>query len=103
MIWAGSLFLAIRALTFNGFQFARETARRAARSPLSRLALKGKMHMKGWKTVAFGLVVAIGPAIATYLAGIDWTSLGVSPGVAGAIGVAIIALRAVTNTPIGGK
>lgn len=58
---------------------------------------------KGWKTILFGLAVAIGPAAVTYLGGVNWTSLGVSPGVAAAIGVVIIALRAVTNTSVGSK
>jgi hypothetical protein len=57
--------------------------------------------MKGWKTVGFGLLMVIAPAAITYLGNVNWTSLGVSPGVSAAIGVIIIALRAVTNTPIG--
>lgn len=57
--------------------------------------------MKGWKTVAFGVLTAILPALLTYLGGIDWTSLGIHPATAAAIGSAIIALRAITNTSIG--
>ena len=57
--------------------------------------------MKGWKTVAFGAVVAIAPAALTYLGGVNWTSLGISPDVAAVIGAMIVGLRAVTNTPIG--
>lgn len=56
--------------------------------------------VKGWKTVAFGLVMIIVPPALTYLGGVDWTSLGVSPAMAAAIGAAIIGLRAVTNTPV---
>ena len=55
---------------------------------------------KGWKTVAFGLLTAIVPAALTYAGGIDWTTTGISPGIAALIGAAIIALRAVTNTPM---
>ncbi len=57
--------------------------------------------IKGWKTVAFGLAMIIVPPALTYLGGIDWTSLGVSPGISAAIGMAIIGLRAATSTPIG--
>ena len=59
--------------------------------------------LKGWRTVGLGLAVIIVPSALTYLAGVDWTSLGISPAVAGAIGVAIIALRAVTTTALGVK
>ncbi len=59
------------------------------------------MNTKGYKTFAFGLAVAIIPAIITYLGGVDWHSLGVSPTVAALIGTAIVALRAVTTTPPG--
>jgi hypothetical protein len=59
--------------------------------------------MKGWRTVLFGLVTAVAPTAVVYLGGIDWTKLGISPGVAGAIGVIIIGLRAITNSPMGGK
>lgn len=59
--------------------------------------------MKGFKTVAFGLVVAVAPALVTYLGGVDWTLLGISPGVAAGIGLAVIGLRAVTSTAIGSK
>ena len=57
--------------------------------------------MKGFKTVALGLVVAIAPIAITYLGGVDWTSLGISPTMASIIGLAIVALRSVTTTPIG--
>lgn len=59
--------------------------------------------MKGYKTIAFGLVLAVAPAALTYLGGVDWTSLGISPQAAAAIGLAIIGLRSVTNTAIGTK
>lgn len=57
--------------------------------------------MKGWRTIAFGLVVAIGPAALDYLAGVPWTSLGISPGVGAAIGAVIMGLRVITATPVG--
>lgn len=57
--------------------------------------------MQGWKTVAFGLLTAVAPVVLTYLGGVDWTSLGIHPAMAGAIGAIIIALRAMTSTPIG--
>ena len=59
--------------------------------------------MKGWRTIAFGLFVAIGPAAVTYLGGVDWTSLGIAPGVSAAIGLVIVGLRAITSTAIGAK
>lgn len=57
--------------------------------------------LKGWKTILFGLFVTVVPAALTYIGGINWTSLGISPGVASMIGIAIMALRSVTNTPVG--
>lgn len=57
--------------------------------------------MKGYKTILFGLLMIVGPAALTYLAGVDWTSLGISPGVASLIGAVVIGLRAMTSTPIG--
>jgi hypothetical protein len=58
---------------------------------------------KGFRTVAFGLFVAVAPAAVTYLGGVDWTTLGISPGVAAALGLAVVGLRAVTSTAIGQK
>lgn len=57
------------------------------------------MKLEGIKTFAFGAAVAILPSLLDYLGGVDMSALGLSPGVAAAIGAAIIALRAVTNTP----
>jgi threonine aldolase len=57
--------------------------------------------MKGWKTVIFGALLAIGPAALTYLGGVDWTSFGISPATSAMIGAIIIGLRAVTSTPVG--
>lgn len=57
--------------------------------------------MKGWKTILFGLFMIIVPPALNYLVGVDWQSLGVSPGISAMIGAAIIGLRALTSTPIG--
>lgn len=59
--------------------------------------------LKGWKTVVFGLAVAVVPAGLTYLADLDWTHF-VNPNIAALItGLITIALRAVTDTSIGTK
>ncbi|MBN8996494.1 MAG: hypothetical protein J0H94_14835 [Rhizobiales bacterium] len=56
--------------------------------------------LKGWKT----LVVSLGIAAAGVLQSADWATI-VPPGAVGpvmiGIGVAVAALRAVTNTPAG--
>lgn len=57
-------------------------------------------RLKGWRTVIFGLATALLPAALVHLGGIDWTMLGISPGISAMIGAAIIALRAATTTPI---
>ena len=58
--------------------------------------------LTGYKTLIFGLWVAIAPAALTYLGGFDWTSFGgVSPAAGALIGAAIVTLRAITSTPIG--
>jgi hypothetical protein len=59
--------------------------------------------MKGFKTVAFGLALVVIPPAVTYLGGVDWTSLGISPTASAAIGLVVIGLRAITNTAIGAK
>lgn len=57
--------------------------------------------MKGYRTLAFGLLVAIAPAALHYLAGVHWTDY-VSPEWAGVIvGAIAIGLRVVTDTPMG--
>ncbi len=56
--------------------------------------------MKGFKTFAFGVFLAVVPAGLQYLAGIDWTqyvSPQVAPVIAGAI---VVILRAYTDTAI---
>jgi len=57
--------------------------------------------LKGWRTIALGLIMAVAPTGLTYLAGVDWTSL-VGPNVAMAFGGAImIGMRIITSTPVG--
>ena len=59
------------------------------------------INWKGWRTVAYGLAMAIGPSALTYLMGVDWTKL-VSPNAAAVIGgIGVVVLRAVTSTPLG--
>ena len=59
--------------------------------------------MKGFRTIAIGLFMAIGVPGLTYLSGIDWTQY-VPPQYAPVIGgVIMIAMRIVTNTGVGGK
>ena len=59
--------------------------------------------LTGFRTLIFGLGVAIGPAALDYLVGVNWTSIGVSPLAGGILGAIVIGLRAVTKTPIGVK
>jgi hypothetical protein len=57
--------------------------------------------LKGWWTLIAGLLTMILPTALTYLGGVDWTALGVSPAAGAIIGAVIIALRAITSSPIG--
>ncbi len=57
--------------------------------------------LKGFRTIAFGAAVAVAPSLLTYLGGVDWTTVGVSPAAGGVIGALIIALRTITSTPAG--
>ena len=59
--------------------------------------------LAGYKTLIFGLVTIIAPHALDYLAGIDWTTLGLSKSAAGVIGAAIIGLRFWTKGPVFGK
>lgn len=57
--------------------------------------------MTGYRTLIFGLLVAIGPAGLMYLAGIDWTHY-VNPVLAPfVVGGITMLLRYLTTTPIG--
>ena len=56
---------------------------------------------KGLRTLAVGLTIAVAPSALSYIGGVDWTQLGVSP-VAGAfIGVIVMGMRTITTTPVG--
>ena len=58
-------------------------------------------NLKGYRTIAIGLLMAIAPAAFTYLAGVDWTSL-IGPNAAMAIAGAItVGMRIITTTPPG--
>lgn len=57
--------------------------------------------MKGWKTLAFGWATALLPVALSYVDGIDWAATTVPGWAVSLIGLATIALRAITNTPIG--
>ena len=55
----------------------------------------------GFKTFLFGLALAILPQFVSFVSGFDFTTaFGLSPNAASAIGFIIVALRAVTSTPI---
>ena len=58
--------------------------------------------LTGWKTFIVGALVAVGPSALSYLAGVDWTKIGLTTNVATAItGILMIGLRAITTTPPG--
>ncbi len=57
--------------------------------------------MKGYRTIAIGLAMAVIPPALTYLGGVDWTT-AVGPNAAMVIsGVLTIAMRLITSTPAG--
>jgi hypothetical protein len=64
-----------------------------------------RLHDKlvGYRTVIFGTLVGIGPAIADYFGQVDWKSYGLAPLTALAIGALIVGFRAITSTPLGGR
>ena len=59
--------------------------------------------MKGWRTFAFGLAVAVVPNAVAYLGNVNWADLGIAPQWSLPIGLAIIGLRAITTTAFGSK
>jgi hypothetical protein len=59
--------------------------------------------LTGFKTLIFGAAVAVAPSLLTYLGGVDWTTIGISPTAGGVIGAVIIGLRTMTSTPVGKK
>jgi len=64
-----------------------------------------RRRLKGWRTMAFGLLVSVYGLLAAFQ-GFDWTPLlgthanGI---ITALIGVGVIVLRFVTTSPIGGK
>ena len=57
--------------------------------------------MQGFKTFSFGLALAVLPQAINYLTKFDFsTVLGLSPNAASAVGLVVVALRAITSTPI---
>ena len=58
--------------------------------------------LRGLRTVAVGLTLAIVPQVMMYVFSIDWTHVaGISPNAASVIGLVMVGLRAVTTTAIG--
>lgn len=61
------------------------------------------MGMKGWRTMFWGLVLAVVPSAFQYLSGIDWTAF-FPPNLAMFIGGAMmIIMRYFTDTAFGSK
>jgi hypothetical protein len=58
--------------------------------------------MKGRKTLAVGLAMAILPTALTYLAGIDWTTVLPAQYAPIVAGLVMIAMRLVTTGPVAG-
>jgi hypothetical protein len=57
--------------------------------------------LTGFKTFSVGLGLAILPQVAQYLSGFDFVkAFGLSPNAATVVGLVMIALRAITSTPI---
>jgi hypothetical protein len=54
--------------------------------------------MKGWRTLAFGFGLAIAPVVLTYMEMIDWSGYG--PTITFVAGLAVMALRVITTTPV---
>jgi hypothetical protein len=60
--------------------------------------------MKGLKTFAVGLGLAVIPQAVSFITSFDFVgNFGLSPNAATVLGMAMIALRAVTSTPMFGK
>jgi hypothetical protein len=56
---------------------------------------------KGWRTFAASFLVAMLPAFLSWIGGIDWTSIGISPQVGIFLGLLFASLRGMTTTPPG--
>ena len=60
-------------------------------------------RMKGWRTLVWNVVIVMGGAALAWASGIDWTQY-FSPTVAMFVVAGVnVALRVVTNTPVGEK
>lgn len=57
--------------------------------------------MKGFRTIAVGLLMAVAPVGLQFLAGVDWTHYLPAQYAPVVAGLLMIALRTVTKTPIG--
>lgn len=57
--------------------------------------------VKGYRTVAVGILIAVAPALVDYVGGLNVQELfGLSPTAGAAIGAIIVALRVITRGPI---
>ena len=64
------------------------------------------MDLQGYRTLIFGLLIAIVPAVSQYILSINWVNYVPGPYVplvSGVVGVLIVYLRSITNTPMGSK
>jgi len=60
------------------------------------------MNTKGWRTFAVGAAFAVVPPFLTYVVGVNWVALGLTPELASMIvGIAMMGLRLITSTPPG--
>ena len=59
--------------------------------------------MKGWRTVAFNIVIGAGTAALNYMVGFDWVSLVGADMAVFIVAALNIALRYITDTPVGSK
>ena len=102
--WSRGPHRSLRRRGFRNLQARqdRPRTRLRARNAIVRQAHR-RRTMKGWRTLIFGALMVVGPPLLTYVAGVDWKALGVSPAVSAAIGAVVIALRAMTDTPIGSR
>lgn len=64
--------------------------------------LEGRMNnLKGWRTLAVGLLMVIAPPALGYLANVDWNSLVGANGAFVVSGAIMVAMRSITSTSIG--
>jgi hypothetical protein len=59
--------------------------------------------LKGYRTFAIGLMLAIAPSAITYLSGLDWNAIIGPTGAFFVSGLLMTAMRFVTNTAPGAK